>query len=162
MDHHPSVAIEMTAGGDVLKTEAATDVPVTVARRIGASQNVVLATPMERIVDRLLIAAPPIEDPRTDSFPTDSLLTDGLPTDSLPTDSLPIAVFQSGGLGIRDPMIAGLPSIVARLRVAPLRGALQEIVFPIVALKIQAPVTAALPSIAPLIVPPIVPAGIGR
>ena len=147
----------MTAGGDVLKTEAATDVPVTVARRIGASQNVVLATPMERIVDRLLIAAPPIEDPRTDS-----LLTEGLPTDSLPTDSLPIAVFQSVGLGIRDPMIAGLPSIVARLRVAPLRGALQEIVFPIVALKIQAPVTAALPSIAPPIVPLIVPAGIGR
>lgn len=147
MDHHPSVAIEMTAGGDVLKTEAATDVPVTVARRIGASQNVVLATPMERIVDRLLIAAPPIEDPRTDSFPTESLPTASLPTDSLPTDSLPIAVFQSGGLGIRDPMIAGLPSIVARLSVA---------------LKIQAPVTAALPSIAPLIVPPIVPAGIGR
>lgn len=152
MDHHPSVAIEMTAGGDVLKTEAATDVPVTVARRIGASQNVVLATPMERIVDRLLIAAPPIEDPRTDSFPTASL----------PTDSLPIAVFQSGGLGIRDPMIAGLPSIVARLRVAPLRVALQETVFQSVALKIQAPVTAALPSIAPLIVPPIVPAEIGR
>lgn len=92
----------MTAGGDVLKTEAATDVPVTVARRIGASQNVVLATPMERIVDRLLIAAPPIEDPRTDSFPTDGL----------PTDSLPIAVFQSVGLGIRDPLIAGLPPIV--------------------------------------------------
>lgn len=152
MDHHPSVAIEMTAGGDVLKTEAATDVPVTVARRIGASQNVVLATPMERIVDRLLIAAPPIEDPRTDSFPTESL----------PTDSFPIAVFQSVGLGIRDPMIAGLPSIVARLRVARLKGALQEIVFQSVALKIQAPVTAALPSIAPLIIPPIVPAGIGR
>ena len=147
MDHHPSVAIEMTAGGDVLKTEAATDVPVTVARRIGASQNVVLATPMERIVDRLLIAAPPIEDPRTDSFPTESL----------PTDSLPIAVFQSGGLGIRDPMIAGLPSIVARLRVA-----LQETVFQSVALKIQVPVTAALPSIAPPIVLLIVPAAIGR
>jgi len=151
----------MTAGEDVLKTEAATDVPVTVARRIGASQNVVLAKPMERIVDRLLIAAPPIEDPRTDSFPTESL-----PTDSLPIDSLPIAVFQSVGLGIRDPMIAGLPSIVARLRVARLKGALQEIVFQSVALKIQAPVTAALPStaplIAPLIVPPIVPAGIGR
>lgn len=116
----------MTAGGDVLKTEAATDVPVTVARRIGASQNVVLATPMERIVDRLLIAAPPIEDPRTDSFPTESLPTDSHLTDGLPTDSLPIAVFQS------------------------------------VALKIQAPVTAALPSIAPPIVPLIVPAGIGR
>ena len=147
MDHHPSVAIEMTAGGDVLKTEAATDVPVTVARRIGASQNVVLATPMERIVDRLLIAAPPIEDPRTDSFPTESL----------PTDSLPIAVFQSVGLGIRDPMTAGLPSIVA-----PLRVALQETVFPIVALKMQAPVTAALPSIAPPIVLLIVPAATGR
>jgi|UPI0002EC0848 hypothetical protein len=126
MDHHPSVAIEMTAGGDVLKTEAATDVPVTVARRIGASQNVVLATPMERIVDRLLIAAPPIEDPRTDSFPTESPPSESLLTDSLLTDGLPIAVFQS------------------------------------VALKIQAPVTAALPSIAPLIVPPIVQAGIGR
>ena len=138
----------MTAGGDVLKTEAVTDVPVTVARRIGASQNVALATPMERIVDRLLIAAPPIEDPRTDSFPTESL----------PTDSPPIAVFQSVGLGIRDLMIAGLPSIVARLRVAPLKGALQETDFQSVALKIQAPVTAALPSIAPL----IVPAGIGR
>ena len=158
MDHHPSVAIEMTAGGDVLKTEAATDVPVTVARWIGASQNVALATPMERIVDRLLIAAPPIEDPRTDSFPTESLPTGSLLTDGLPTDSPPIAVFQSVGLGIRDLMIAGLPSIVARLRVAPLKGALQEIVFQRVALKIQAPVTAALPSIVPL----IVLAGIGR
>jgi len=146
MDHHPSVA--MTAGGDVLKTETASDVPVTVAPRIGASPNVVLATRMERTVDRLLIAASPIEDPRTDSFPTESLLT----------DSLPIAVFQSVGLGIRDPLIAGLPSSVARLRVAPLRGALQEIVFQSVALKIQAPVTAALPSIVPL----IVLAGIGR
>jgi hypothetical protein len=143
MDHHPSVAIGMTAGGDVLKTETASDVPVTVAPRIGAFQNVALATRMERTVGLLLIAAPPTEDPRTDSFPIESLLT----------DSLPIAVFQSVGLGIRDPMIAGLPSSVARLR-----GALQEIVFQSVALKIQAPVTAALPSIVPL----IVLAGIGR
>ena len=153
MDHHPYVAIVMTAGGDVLKTETASDVPVTVAPRIDAFQNVALATRMERTVGLLLIAAPPTEDPRTDSFPIESLLT----------DSLPIAVFQSVGLGIRDPMIAGLPSSVARLRgallrVAPLRGALQEIVFQSVALKIQAPVTAALPSIVPL----IVLAGIGR
>jgi hypothetical protein len=143
MDHHPSVAIGMTAGGDVLKTETASDVPVTVAPRIDAFQNVALATRMERTVGLLLIAARPIEALQIDSFPTESLLT----------DSLPIAVFQSVGLGIRDPMIAGLPSSVA-----PLRGALQEIVFQSVALKIQAPVTAALPSIVPL----IVLAGIGR
>jgi hypothetical protein len=148
MYHHPSVAIGMTAGGDVLKTETASDVPVTVAPRIGAFQNVALATRMERTVGLLLIAARPIEALQIDSFPTESLLT----------DSLPIAVFQSVGLGIRDPMIAGLPSSVARLRVAPLRGALQEIVFQSVALKIQAPVTAARPSIVPL----IVLAGIGR
>jgi hypothetical protein len=102
---------------------------------------------MERTVGLLLIAAPPTEDPRTDSFPIE------FPIESLLTDSLPIAVFQSVGLGIRDPMIAGLPSSVA-----PLRGALQEIVFQSVALKIQAPVTAALPSSVPL----IVLAGIGR
>jgi hypothetical protein len=106
MDHHPSVAIGMTAGGDVLKTETASDVPVTVAPRIDAFQNVALATRMERTVGLLLIAAPPTEDPRTDSFPIE------FPIESLLTDSLPIAVFQSVGLGIRDPMIAGLPSSV--------------------------------------------------
>ena len=146
MDHHPYVAIVMTAGVDVLKRELATEVPVTVAPRIGAFQNVVLATRMERILRLLLIAALPIEDPRIDSFLTESLRIDTLRTDNR--------------------LIVGPP-----LTVAQLRAALQATVFQIVAQAILARVTVNLllivalqsigPQIGPQIVPQIVPLGIG-
>jgi hypothetical protein len=103
MDHHPYVAIGVTAGGDGLKRETATVVPVTVVPRIAAFQNVVLATRMERTVGLLLIAVLPIEDPRIDSFLIESLRTDNL-------------------------LIVGLPLIVA-----PPRALLQATVFQIVA-----------------------------
>ena len=137
MDHHPFGAIVMTAGGDVLKTETASDVPVTVAPRIGAFQNDVLATRMERTVGLLLTAALPIEDPRIESLRIDTLRTDNL-------------------------LIAGPPLIAA-----PLRAVLQATVFQIVAQEIWARVTAARPSIdAPQLIgrqiaTQIVPLGIG-
>jgi hypothetical protein len=117
MDHHPYVAIGVTAGGDGLKRETATVVPVTVVPRIAAFQNVVLATRMERTVGLLLIAVLPIEDPRIDSFLIESLQTDNL-------------------------LIVGLPLIVA-----PPRALLQATVFQIVAQEILARVTAGLPLI---------------
>ena len=127
----------MTAGGDVLKRETATEVPVTFAPRIGAFQNVVLATRMERTVGLLLIAALPIEDPRIESLGIDPLRTDNL-------------------------LIAGPPLIVA-----PQMAVLQATVFQIVAQEIWARVTAALPSIValqligPQIASQIVPLEIG-
>ena len=104
----------MTAGGDVLKTETASDVPVTVVPRIGAFQNVVLATRMERTVDLLLIAARPIEALQIDSFRIESLRIDILQTDILRTDNRlivgpPLIVAQE----IRVRATAGLPLIVA-------------------------------------------------
>jgi hypothetical protein len=149
MDHHPSAAIVMTSGGDVLTTETATDVPVTAAPRIGAFQNVVLAIRMERTVGLLSIAAPPIADPRIADPRIDSLLSD---------------VSQSGVMGILVPMIAalllivapeiraqvtaGLPSIVdpqpiapprtGSRKVVPLKALSQINVYPNVVLKIRA------------------------
>ena len=115
MDRHPSAAIAMTAGGDVLTTETATDVPVTAAPRIGAFQNVVLAIRMERTVGLLSIAAPPIADPRIADPRTDSLLSD---------------VSQSGVMGILVPMIAALPLIVAPEIRAQVTAGLPSIVAP--------------------------------
>ena len=115
MDRHPSAAIAMTAGGDVLTTETATDVPVTAAPRIGAFQNVVLAIRMERTVGLLSIAAPPIADPRIADPRTDSLLSD---------------VSQSGVMGILVPMIAALPLIVAPEIRAQVTAGLPSIVGP--------------------------------
>ena len=132
----------MTAGGDVLKTETASDVPVTVAPRIGAFQNVALATRMERTVGLHLIAVRPIEALQIDSFRIESLQID---------------ILRNGNL-----LIAGPPLIVA-----PLRAALQATVFQIVAQEIWARVTAARPSIdAPQLIgrqiaTQIVPLGIG-
>jgi hypothetical protein len=149
MDHHPSAAIVMTSGGDVLTTETATDVPVTAAPRIGAFQNVVLAIRMERTVGLLSIAAPPIADPRIADPRIDSLLSD---------------VSQSGVMGILVPTIAalllivapeiraqvtaGLPSIVdpqpiapprtGSRKVVPLKALSQINVYPNVVLKIRA------------------------
>jgi hypothetical protein len=137
MDHHPYVAIGVTAGGDGLKRETATVVPVTVVPRIAAFQNVVLATRMERTVGLLLIAVLPIEDPRIDSFLIESLRTDNL-------------------------LIVGLPLIVA-----PPRALLQATVFQIVAQELLARVTAGLPlivapqSIGSQIALQIAPPGIG-
>jgi hypothetical protein len=137
MDHHPYVAIGVTAGGDGLKRETATVVPVTVVPRIAAFQNVVLATRMERTVGLLLIAVLPIEDPLIDSFLIESLRTDNL-------------------------LIVGLPLIVA-----PPRALLQATVFQIVAQEILARVTAGLPlivapqSIGSQIALQIAPPGIG-
>ena len=105
----------MTAGGDVLTTETATDVPVTAAPRIGAFQNVVLAIRMERTVGLLSIAAPPIADPRIADPRTDSLLSD---------------VSQSGVMGILVPMIAALPLIVAPEIRAQVTAGLPSIVGP--------------------------------
>ena len=127
----------MTAGWDVLKTETASDVPVTVAPRIDAFQNVALATRMERTVGLLLIAARPIE--------------------ALQIDILRIDILRNGNL-----LIAGPPLIVA-----PLRAALQATVFQIVAQEIRSRVTAVLLSIVDphliglQIAPQIVPLGIG-
>ena len=122
MDHHPYVATVMTAGEDVLKRGTANEVPVTVAPRIGAFQNVVLATRMERTVGLLLIAALLIEHPRIDSFLIESLRIDILRNDHL--------------------LIAGPPLIVV-----PLRAALQATVLQIVVQEIRARVTVGLPSI---------------
>ena len=141
MDHHPYVAIVMTAGGDVLKTETASDVPVTGAPRIGAFQNVALATRMERTVGLHLIAVRPIEALQIDSFRIESLQID---------------ILRNGNL-----LIAGPPLIVA-----PLRAALQATVFQIVAQEIRSRVTAVLLSIVDphliglQIAPQIVPLGI--
>jgi hypothetical protein len=147
MDHHPYVAIGVTAGGDGLKRETATVVPVTVVPRIAAFQNVVLATRMERTVGLLLIAVLPIEDPLIDSFLIESLLIDSFLIESLRTDNL---------------LIVGLPLIVA-----PPRALLQATVFQIVAQEILARVTAGLPlivapqSIGSQIALQIAPPGIG-
>ena len=133
----------MTAGGDVLKTETASDVPVTGAPRIGAIQNVALATRMERTVGLHLIAVRPIEALQIDSFRIKSLQID---------------IPRNGNL-----LIAGPPLIVA-----PLRAALQATVFQIVAQEIRSRVTAVLLSIVDphliglQIAPQIVPLGIGR
>jgi hypothetical protein len=154
MDHHPSAAIVMTSGGDVLTTETATDVPVTAAPRIGAFQNVVLAIRMERTVGLLSIAAPPIADPPiADPWIADPRI-----------DSLLSDVSQSGVMGILVPTIAalllivapeiraqvtaGLPSIVdpqpiapprtGSRKVVPLKALSQINVYPNVVLKIRA------------------------
>ena len=114
MDHRPRGAIGMTAGEDVLKTEAATAAPVTVARRIGAFPNGGQVMPMERTVGLLLTAALPIEDPRIDSFLIDTLRIDNL-------------------LIVGPPLIVALP-----------RAVLQATVLPIVAQEIRVRATAGL------------------
>ncbi len=115
MDHHPCVAIAMTAGEDVLKTGTATDAPVTDVPRSGAFQNGVPVTLSERTVALLLIAAPRTESPLID-------------------------VFQSVDMAIRVPVIVGRPLIVA-----PLRAGLQAAVSQNVAHGIRARVTVGLP-----------------
>ena len=127
MDHRPCGAIGMTAGEDVLKTETATAAPVTVVPRIGAFPNGVQAMPMERTVGLLLTAAPPIEDPRIDSFLIGSFLIGSLRTDILRTDNL---------LNVGPPLIVALP-----------RAVLQATVLPIVAQEIRVRATAGLPLI---------------
>jgi hypothetical protein len=122
MDHHPYVAIVMTAGGGVLKREIANELPVTDVPRIAAFQNVVLGTRMERTAGLLLIAALPIENPRIDSFLIESLRIDTLRIDNRLIDGPPLTV--------------ALP-----------RAVLQATVFPIVAQEIRARVTAGLPLI---------------
>ena len=117
----------MTAGEDVLKTEAATAAPVTVARRIGAFPNGGQVMPMERTVGLLLTAALPIEDPRIDSFLIGSLRIDILRIDILRTDNRLIVV---------PPLIVALP-----------RAVLQATVLPIVAQEIRVRATAGLPLI---------------
>ena len=126
MDHHPCVAIGMTAGEVVLKAGTATDAPVIGVPRIGAFQNGVQVIHMERTVDRLLIAARLTADPRTDHFRIDSRL---------------IGVFQSVDMAIRVPMIVGLPLIVT-----PQRAVLQATVFQNIAPEILARLTVGLPS----------------
>lgn len=83
----------MIVGEDVLKTDTATDGPVTDGPRIGAFQTAVLAIPRDRTVARLLIAALQIEDPRIESQLMDAS--------------------QSVVMGIQGPVIAVRPSIVA-------------------------------------------------
>jgi hypothetical protein len=142
MDHHPYVAIVMTAGGGVLKREIANELPVTDVPRIAAFQNVVLGTRMERTAGLLLIAALPIENPRIDSFLIESLRIDTLRIDNRLIDVPPLTV--------------ALP-----------RAVLQATVFPIVAQEIRARVTAGLPlivapqSTGPQIASQIVPLEIG-
>jgi hypothetical protein len=142
MDHHPYVAIVMTAGGVVLKREIANELPVTDVPRIAAFQNVVLGTRMERTAGLLLIAALPIENPRIDSFLIESLRIDTLRIDNRLIDGPPLTV--------------ALP-----------RAVLQATVFPIVAQEIRARVTAGLPlivapqSTGPQIASQIVPLEIG-
>jgi hypothetical protein len=142
MDHHPYVAIVMTAGGVVLKREIANELPVTDVPRIAAFQNVVLGTLMERTAGLLLIAALPIENPRIDSFLIESLRIDTLRIDNRLIDGPPLTV--------------ALP-----------RAVLQATVFPIVAQEIRARVTAGLPlivaplSTGPQIASQIVPLEIG-
>jgi hypothetical protein len=114
MDHRRCGAIVMTAGEDALKTETATVAPVTVVPRIGAFPNGVQVMPMERTVGLLLTAAPPIEDPRIDSFLIGSLRIGSLRIDILRTDNRlivgpPLIVAQE----IRVRATAGLPLIVA-------------------------------------------------
>ena len=114
----------MTAGGDVLKTETANELPVTDVPRIAAFQNVVLGTRMERTAGLLLIAALPIENPRIDSFLIESLRIDTLRIDNRLIDGPPLtvallrAVLQATGFPIvvqeiRVRATAGLPLIVA-------------------------------------------------
>jgi hypothetical protein len=117
----------MTAGEDVLKTETATADPVTVVPRIGAFPNGVQAMPMERTVGLLLTAAPPIEDPRIDSFLIGSLRIGSLRIDILRTDNRLI---------VGPPLIVALP-----------RAVLQTTVLPIVAQEIRVRATAGLPLI---------------
>ena len=142
MDHHPYVAIVMTAGGVVLKREIANELPVTDVPRIAAFQNVVLGTLMERTAGLLLIAALPIENLRIDSFLIESLRIDTLRIDNRLIDGPPLTV--------------ALP-----------RAVLQATVFPIVAQEIRARVTAGLPlivaplSTGPQIASQIVPLEIG-
>jgi hypothetical protein len=142
MDHHPYVAIVMTAGGGVLKREIANELPVTDVPRIAAFQNVVLGTRMERTAGLLLIAALPIENPRIDSFLIESLRIDTLRIDNR--------------LTVVPPLTVALP-----------RAVLQATVFPIVAQEIRARVTAGLPlivaplSTSPQIASQIVPLEIG-
>ena len=135
----------MIAGEDVLKTDTATDGPVTVAPRIGAFQTVVLAIPRDRTVARLLIAAlqiedPLIEDPRIEDPPIESQLMDAS---------------QSVVMGIQGPVIAVRPSIVAPEMWARVTVGLPLIVAP------QAIVSQIAPQIAPPI-GPIAPQGIAR
>ena len=117
----------MTAGEDVLKTETATVAPVTVVPRIGAFPNGGQVMPMERTVGLLLTAAPPIEDPRIDSFLIGSLRIGSLRIDILRTDNRLI---------VGPPLIVALP-----------RAVLQTTVLPIVAQEIRVRATAGLPLI---------------
>ena len=130
----------MIAGEDVLKTDTATDGPVTVAPRIGAFQTVVLAIPRDRTVARLLIAALQIEDPRIEDPRIESQLLDAS---------------QSVVMGIQGPVIAVRPSIVAPEMWARVTVGLPLIVAP------QAIVSQIAPQIAPPI-GPIAPQGIAR
>ena len=127
MDHRPCGAIGMTAGEDVLKTETATAAPATVVPRIGAFPNGGQVMPMERTVGLLLTAAPPIEDPRIDSFLIDNFLIGSLRIDILRTDNRLI---------VGPPLIVALP-----------RAVLQATVLPIVAQEIRVRATAGLPLI---------------
>ena len=117
----------MTAGEDVLKTETATAAPVTVVPRIGAFPNGGQVMPMERTVGLLLTAAPPIEDPRIDSFLIGSLRIGSLRIDILRTDNRLI---------VGPPLIVALP-----------RAVLQATVLPIVVQEIRVRATAGLPLI---------------
>ena len=117
----------MTAGEDVLKTETATAAPATVVPRIGAFPNGGQVMPMERTVGLLLTAAPPIEDPRIDSFLIDNFLIGSLRIDILRTDNRLI---------VGPPLIVALP-----------RAVLQATVLPIVAQEIRVRATAGLPLI---------------
>ena len=114
MDHRPRGAIGMTAGEDILKTEAATAAPVTVARRIGAFPNGGQVMPMERTVGLLLTAALPIEDPRIESLRIDNRLIVGPPLIvALPRAVLQATVLPIVAQEIRVRATAGLPLIVA-------------------------------------------------
>ena len=130
----------MIVGEDVLKTDTATDGPVTVAPRIGAFQTVVLAIPRDRTVARLLIAALQIEDPLIEDSRIESQLMDAS---------------QSVVMGIQGPVIAVRLSIVAPEMWARVTVGLPLIVAP------QAIVSQIAPQIAPPI-GPIAPQGIAR
>ena len=130
----------MIVGEDVLKTDTATDGPVTVAPRIGAFQTVVLAIPRDRTVARLLIAALQIEDPRIEDPRIESPL---------------MGASQSVVMGIQGPVIAVRPSIVAPEMWARVTVGLPLIVAP------QAIVSQIGPQSAPPI-GPIAPQGIAR
>ena len=122
----------MTAGEDVLKTETATAAPATVVPRIGAFPNGGQVMPMERTVGLLLTAAPPIEDPRIDSFLIDNFLNGSLLIGSLRIDILR----TDNRLIVGPPLIVALP-----------RAVLQTTVLPIVAQEIRVRATAGLPLI---------------